>query len=526
MRLRLVAAWLFLALGCIAASAHATLVRSEPADGAVLAAAPERLVLTFNEPVAPLVLRLIAADGTATTLAGATLTDQTVTVDLPPGLADGGYVASWRVVSGDGHPIGGSVVFSVGAGGLAAARPADDAPDRPLEAAILVVRTLVYAGLFIGIGGMVFAAFIAAPPKPAMRAMVAALAGTPLALFIAIGLQGLDALGLGLGDLAEAPPWHAGFATSYGTAALIAVFAALAALVALGAQPRARKALALISLAALGTAFAATGHASAAAPEWLMRPAVFIHTAGVAVWAGSLLPLACLLLGRSDSHGTTALARFSRMIPWAIVPLVVAGIVLAVIQVGAPAALIDTAYGLVLLAKGALLILLFALAAVNRLWLTRPALAGDSVATRRLAASVAAEIVLVLAILAVVALWRFTPPPRSLAAAIEPPAVVHIHKDQGMAMVTVTPGRAGPVTVSVALSSHDGTPLAAKEVTLTLAQPAAGIEPIRRAMSFADGTWSANDVMLPVPGAWTVKAAALVTDFDLVTLEGTVTVGP
>ena len=43
MLLRLVAAWLFLALGCVAASAHATLVRSEPADGAVLdagAAAP------------------------------------------------------------------------------------------------------------------------------------------------------------------------------------------------------------------------------------------------------------------------------------------------------------------------------------------------------------------------------------------------------------------------------------------------------------------------------------------------------
>lgn len=526
MLLRLVAAWLFLALGCFAASAHATLIRSEPADGAVLASAPERLVLTFNEPVAPLVLRLIAADGTATPLAAFTLTDQTVTVDLPPALADGGYAASWRVVSGDGHPIGGSVVFSVGAGGPAAARPADDAPNRPLEAAIVVVRTLVYAGLFIGVGGMVFAAFLAAPPKPAMRAMVAALALTPVALFIAIGLQGLDALGLRLGDFAEAPPWHAGFATSYGTAALIAVFAALAALVGLGAQPRARKALALISLAALGTAFAATGHASAAAPQWLMRPAVFIHTTGVAVWAGSLLPLACLLLGRNDGHGTTALARFSRMIPWAVVPLVAAGIVLAVIQLGTPAALTGTAYGLVVLAKGALLLLHFALAAANRLWLTRPALAGDSVATRRLAASVAAEVVLVAAILAVVALWRFTPPPRSLAAAIEPPASVHIHSDKGMAMITITPGRAGPVTVAVALTAQDGPPLAAKEVTLTLALPEAGIEPIRRAMAIAGGTWTADGVMLPVPGAWSVKAAALVTDFDMVTLEGTVTIGP
>jgi len=520
MLIRLAAAWLFLALGSIAASAHATLVRSEPADGAVLARAPARLVLTFNEPVAPLVLRLIAADGTATPLEGSTLSDQTVTVDLPPGLADGGYVASWRVVSGDGHPIGGSVVFTVGEGGAGAARPADDAPDRPLEATIVTVRTLVYAGLFVGIGGLFFAAFIAAPPKPALRTMVAALALAPLALLVAISLQGLDALGLGLGGLATASPWQAGFATSYGTAALIAVFAALVALIGLGAPPRARKALALIALAALGAAFAATGHASAAAPEWLMRPAVFIHTTGVAVWAGALLPLACLLLGRHDDRNTAALARFSRIIPLAIGPLVATGILLAVIQVGTPSALAGTAYGLVLLAKAALLVPLFALAAANRLCLTRPALTGDGVATRRLAASVAAEIILVAVILAVVALWRFTPPPRSLAAAIAPPAVVHLHKDATMALITFTPGRAGAVAVSVALSGHDGTPLAAREVALTLSRPEAGIEPIRRAMTLAGGTWTADGVMLPVPGAWTVRAAVLITDFDLVTLEG------
>ena len=60
---------------------------------------------------------------------------------------------------------------------------------------------------------------------------------------------------------------------------------------------------------------------------------------------------------------------------------------------------------------------------------------------------------------------------------------------------------------------------------MTLALPAAGIEPIRRAMVLADGTWTADDVMLPVPGAWTVKASALITDFDLVTVEGIAEIG-
>ena len=53
-----------------AAFAHASLVRAEPADGALVAEPPAALRLTFNEPVTPLVMRLIAPDGTSTTVGG------------------------------------------------------------------------------------------------------------------------------------------------------------------------------------------------------------------------------------------------------------------------------------------------------------------------------------------------------------------------------------------------------------------------------------------------------------------------
>src|SRR5690606_13455763 len=51
------------------AAAHAVLLESVPADGAALATAPAAIVLRFNEPVAPVLLRLLGPDGT-TTLAG------------------------------------------------------------------------------------------------------------------------------------------------------------------------------------------------------------------------------------------------------------------------------------------------------------------------------------------------------------------------------------------------------------------------------------------------------------------------
>src|SRR6185369_12087990 len=86
------AAWLTLwfclvllvgAFGAPEASAHASLIRSEPADRSVVATAPGHIHLTYNEPVSALVLKLVAADGTATTLDKFVLADTTLTVTLP-----------------------------------------------------------------------------------------------------------------------------------------------------------------------------------------------------------------------------------------------------------------------------------------------------------------------------------------------------------------------------------------------------------------------------------------------------------
>ncbi|RWP42246.1 MAG: hypothetical protein E5Y63_26055 [Mesorhizobium sp.] len=43
---------------------------------------------------------------------------------------------------------------------------------------------------------------------------------------------------------------------------------------------------AVLGLLVAGTALAPSGHASAAAPQWLVRPMVFLHTTTIAVWIG------------------------------------------------------------------------------------------------------------------------------------------------------------------------------------------------------------------------------------------------
>src|SRR5581483_398044 len=97
-----------------AAFSHASLLSTDPPEGAVLAAPPERVILVFNEPVSPLRLQLISGGGPPTVLTNIVQHDATVIAPIPTSLGQGTHVLSWRVVSADGHPVGGTVVFSVG----------------------------------------------------------------------------------------------------------------------------------------------------------------------------------------------------------------------------------------------------------------------------------------------------------------------------------------------------------------------------------------------------------------------------
>jgi copper transport protein len=134
-----------------AAFAHASLVRAEPADGALVAEPPAALRLIFNEPVSPLVIRLIAPDGTTTTPA-ATAENTTVTVK-PAALRRGTHVLSWRVISADGHPVGGSLVFSVGEASATPVPGALPAGDPVVRAGFWAAKVVIYLALFAGIGG-------------------------------------------------------------------------------------------------------------------------------------------------------------------------------------------------------------------------------------------------------------------------------------------------------------------------------------------------------------------------------------
>jgi copper transport protein len=177
--------------------------------------------------------------------------------------------------------------------------------------------------------------------------------------------------------------------------------------------------------------------------------------------------------------------------------------------------------------KLALFAILLGLAVINRVRLTGSARRGEAKAVRDLRRSIGIEVVLVLAIFAVAASWRFTPPPRALAATAAAPVSIHIHAGKAMADLTIAPGRTGPATASIALLSGDFGALSAKEVTLVMANREAGVEQIRRpAARLPDGNWRVDDLNLPLPGRWSVRIDILVSDFEVVKLEDTIEIRP
>lgn len=522
-RAAVVLCWLLAAQG--AALAHAALIGSDPADGAVVATPPRQLTLTFSEPVSPLALKLVVAGGAATPLETYRIEGPALIV-TPPELAQGTHVVSWRVVSADGHPVGGSFAFSVGAPSANGGATVVDAVGQPVRVALWLARLCLYCGLFLGVGGAFFAAWVGRPPRTAGR-IVAALTGLGIAAgLLSLGLQGLDALAAPLVSLGRPTVWATGLSTSYATTAigaLIALAAGLASMAAGGVSTA--RLLSAAALALVGLALAASGHASAAEPQWLTRPMVFLHGTSIAFWAGALIPLGSLLAKR-EPGAAEALRRFSRLIPWALAPLVAAGLVLAVIQVGSWSGLVDTAYGRVLLAKIALLAVLFCVAAYNRWRLTGAAAHGAALAVSRLSRTVTVEIALVVAIFATAALWRFTPPPRALALAAAVPASVHIHTAEAMADVTIAPGHAGEVEASIYVMDGAFGALPAREVTLVLSRPDGAMEPVRRQTRSVEGVWQTGPFTLPLPGRWMARVEVLVSDFEMRKLEGEIDIRP
>ena len=97
-----------------AALAHTHLVRSTPAENAVLEKSPATATLVFAEPVTMTAVTIESAGGVKTRVQPLPASPTAEpSMPLAP-LVPGHYTLSWRALSDDGHVMAGTIHFTVG----------------------------------------------------------------------------------------------------------------------------------------------------------------------------------------------------------------------------------------------------------------------------------------------------------------------------------------------------------------------------------------------------------------------------
>lgn len=355
------------ALFAPAALAHAVLLRSQPADGAVLGVGPAAVRLAFDEPVRAAGGIEAVRNGGGSVLGGsARAAGHVLVVPLRGGLPNGDYTVKWRVVSDDGHTVEGVLAFGVGAG-RAPPSPSLRAGGGGVDAADALTRWLFLAGVLLAGGAAVFQ--LAVSRRLSGSRAVAAL------MFVGFVLAILGNHSHG----GAASHTRFGHVSDVGLA-LAGVGAASASVAAF--YPRVWP-LPIVCALGLLAVPPLRGHAlDPGQPGALNVLADLAHVTAAAVWVGGVAALAVTGM-KADVRG------FFRLVVASVAVLGAGGIVRASFELSAARQLWTTGYGQALLVKTGLLGAVLVVGWLNRSRLRVGGLAAELVLFAGLVGAVA-----------------------------------------------------------------------------------------------------------------------------------------
>ncbi|MHA3701709.1 copper resistance CopC/CopD family protein [Jatrophihabitans sp. YIM 134969] len=519
-------------VGAPDAAAHATVTGSNPADGADVPTTPTTVSISFDEAVTldPGFVKVVDGNGGEVESGKATVSGDGRTVEAPlkSGLPrSAGYLVSFRVVSADGHPVSGTVAFTV-AGGTPVSPTDVGSGTSPL------VEGFLDAGAAIGFigfgvaGGAWLVISRRAGVLDSRRVRVVVRGGLLLALagsVIQVLLHGPYVAGAGSTD----SPWSLLADTvrsAFGIAQLVVIVALLGVLTLARriermteplhpAQQRVIGAAAVLWVVALG-ALAAAGHARVRPPVWLSFPSTVLHLLAVTTWVGGVVVLLAVVVPNGDPAAAVLVRRLSRVAVWCVVVVAVTGVVQAWLETSSFSALTDTTYGRLVIVKSALFLVLVGLGALARWWLR------TDEPVRAVRRGLVVEAVVMAGVLAVTSVLISEPPARTAYAAeiaTRPASTTASLGGSQSATVTVTPARRGAVGISVRLAGTTEV----EDVSISALQQKRGIGPVEVDLEWQGGPlFTASGVVLPVSGPWTFTLRVRASQFDAVVADVTI----
>lgn len=544
------------------ALAHATLEATSPQRGETVRQQPSAVVFRFSEPVEGNfgAVRVFDSEAERVDQGDAFHPNgdgQKLAVHLRPGLPDGSYTATYRVVSADGHVVSSGFVFSIGKAGRApqqtvAELVAGGGSGTATRIGMGIARGVQYAALALGLGALAFLLLAWWPAhrrlgeegerweraglafERRLRAVLlaAALAGA-LSAAAAVVFEAAQAAAVSATAALDSTILREELGTRFGTVwgltALAWLLLGLAAVPALRRPTPWRLAPLFAPLALIALDPALSGHPSTQSPVALLFPANVLHVVAMAVWVGGLaalvliLPAATRELEPPDRSRLIAatLARFSPIALLCVAVVLLSGIGQAYAYVRHLDNLLETAYGRAVLIKLVLLVaLLIPLGAYNR-YRSVPRL--ERIAAGREAPGRAGllvrralrcEVALVVVVLGVTAALAGYAP---ATAAQSGPFSGSASLGPAELEMTVDPARVGSNQVHLylfdAASGAQFSRIEELEVTATEPENSIGSLPLdaRRA---GPGHYTVQGALLSVAGDWEVDVTVRVSAFD------------
>ena len=493
----------FVAIACVLcapatmASAHAVLDNSVPTSGATLEDSPLQIVLDFDESVESSLgyIKLFSSSGKRVQLPAvkADASDASIVRVVPPTLAQDSYVAVYRVISADGHPVEGAITFRVGAGAVSNLASVietalqDSETSNAVKVAMALMRFISYIAISIVLAGIFFLLGSDAPRKGLNRAVV--LAGSVLGLSTALLylLHGMNASGGTWGQIANVSVVKDVFATQVGESlfARIVVSFLLVSVVA-----RWGKFVAVFAFVTLPFTYAFAGHAAVDSPAALTIALLALHVAAVGVWCGGLI----LLMFVKDIRTTPIVEWFSQRAAILIAVVVATGVVQALLLMDGIGNLTKTSYGKALIAKVCVVGIMLICAAIVR---RRFYESGVS----RLRAVLCAEVVVGLVVLSITSGMVAASPRPTVSNAPFSTALV---QGDVIANITISPPRVGESEMHVIVSPPNGSldPVLAIKARFSLVS--GSVPPIQAELNAVGPNHFVGYIQFVYPGEWKV----------------------
>jgi copper transport protein len=282
--------------------------------------------------------------------------------------------------------------------------------------------------------------------------------------------------------------------------------------------------------------FSDAGHGATTSPAWLSVGADMLHVTAMATWIGGLIMLALAVLPRRDPDELRdVLPRFSTVAFVAVAVLVASGTYAAFRGIGTVDAIFTTTYGLLVVAKVALLAGILLVANLSRRLVRRrtvayamtdalvvdePDVADDEVAIERLRRSVLVEAVIGLGVLVLSAVLVAEPRGKeALLVSHREPVSASAPLGGGRSIqVTAAPGTHGFISFTVAFS--DGRSPQAVSATAIQHEKEIGplpIDLIPEGAGLYDGS-----AVLPAAGEWELDFSVTTGPFDATTTDTTI----